>query len=147
MSHSAKLSDPKNIRRFATAGRARITLVSERTGRRFTFQIKAKKGEDGKRSSDFFFVSVLTGANNEGDYTYLGHVNRGEFHNDRKLRIGHDAPSRQAFSWFWRRLEAEQGLPECEVWHEGRCGRCSRVLTVPESIQTGLGPVCAARHI
>jgi len=143
---NAQITDPSAIRRFVTAGRARVTLVSERTGDRFTFQVKAKKGDDGKRSSDFFFVSVLTGPQNTSDYTYLGHVNRGQFHNDRKMRIGPEAPSRQAFAWFWRRLQAEKALPECEVWHEGRCGRCSRVLTVPESIMSGLGPVCQGRH-
>jgi hypothetical protein len=40
---------------------------------------------------------------------------------------------------------------ECElpkglkVHHEGRCCRCGRKLTVPESIETGLGPECASR--
>lgn len=32
--------------------------------------------------------------------------------------------------------------PSLEVWHEGRCGRCGRALTVPESIASGIGPVC-----
>lgn len=27
----------------------------------------------------------------------------------------------------------------------GRCGVCNRILTVPESIQSGIGPVCATR--
>ena len=62
------------------------------------------------------------------------------------VRIGADAPSRKAFTWFWNRLRADADLSQCEVWHEGRCGRCSRVLTVPESLQTGLGPVCASRR-
>ena len=33
-----------------------------------------------------------------------------------------------------------------EVWHEGRCGRCNRALTVPESIASGIGPECA-KHV
>lgn len=45
--------------------------------------------------------------------------------------------------WFGK--TAGQDLPECEVWHEGRCGRCGRKLTVPESIETGIGPDCAKR--
>jgi hypothetical protein len=36
-------------------------------------------------------------------------------------------------------------LNGCEVYHEGRCGRCNRKLTVPESIETGLGPECASK--
>jgi hypothetical protein len=30
----------------------------------------------------------------------------------------------------------------CEVYHSGRCGRCGRELTDPESIKCGLGPHC-----
>jgi hypothetical protein len=29
-----------------------------------------------------------------------------------------------------------------EIWHEGRCGKCGRTLTVPDSIANGLGPEC-----
>jgi len=144
MAHPAKISDPSVIRRFATAGRARFTLVSEKTGARFTYQVRAKKGDDGK-PTDFFFVSVLTGANNEGDYTYLGCLSGDRFIHDKRLRIGAGAPSRQAFAWFWDRVRHAQELRQCECWHEGRCGRCGRVLTVPESIESGLGPVCAGR--
>jgi hypothetical protein len=35
--------------------------------------------------------------------------------------------------------------PELAVYHEGRCGACGRRLTTPESISSGLGPVCAGR--
>jgi len=140
MSHGAQITDPETIKRFATAGKARITLVSGRTGDRFTYQVKLKKG-----SEDFYFVSVLTGPENTSNYTYLGHVAGGRFTDDRRLRIGQEAPSRKGFQWFWKALHGASDLSQVEVWHEGRCGRCSRVLTVPESIQTGLGPVCAAR--
>jgi hypothetical protein len=139
MSHPAQLTDPAAIRRFATAGRARFTLVSERTGQRFTYRVTAKKG-----SPDFFFVSLLTGPENSSDYTYLGCLTGGRFTHDRRLRIGADAPSRRAFTWFWGRVGAGHEAPECECWHEGRCGKCGRALTVPESIASGLGPICAA---
>ena len=26
-----------------------------------------------------------------------------------------------------------------EIWHEGKCGKCGRTLTVPDSIINGLG--------
>jgi hypothetical protein len=32
-----------------------------------------------------------------------------------------------------------------KVHHEGRCGRCGRTLTVPESIESGIGPECAKK--
>lgn len=50
------------------------------------------------------------------------------------------------FAWLWGRIVHEKDLPEkAQVWHEGRCGACNRPLTVPESIENGLGPVCASR--
>ena len=37
-------------------------------------------------------------------------------------------------------------LPEgYEARHEGRCARCGRALTVPESIDSGFGPECARK--
>lgn len=142
MPHAAQISDPDQIRTFALAGRARLTLVSERTGQRFTYQVKGKK-DDGGNLTGFYFVSVLTGPQNTSDYTYLGYVRDGSFVHDRMYRVGPDAPSRKAFAWFWDRLNKGRELAECECWHEGRCGRCGRVLTVPESIKTGIGPKCA----
>lgn len=144
MSQAHRISDPAVIKRYATAGKAVFTLVSERTGTRFTYQIQVKKDSEGA-PTDFFFVSVLTGPQNTSDYTYLGCVRGGRYLADRKLRIGADAPSRRAFEWFWARLDRGADLAECECWHEGACGRCGRALTVPESIESGLGPVCAGK--
>jgi hypothetical protein len=34
-------------------------------------------------------------------------------------------------------------LPDfVEVWHEGFCGKCGKRLTVPNSIEIGIGPDC-----
>lgn len=50
----------------------------------------------------------------------------------------------RGFAWFWRTLNSENPFPEgFEFWHEGRCGKCARRLTVPESIAQGFGPECA----
>jgi hypothetical protein len=32
-----------------------------------------------------------------------------------------------------------------EFWHEGKCCRCGRKLTVPASIASGIGPECATK--
>lgn len=40
---------------------------------------------------------------------------------------------------------AHPEAPGLQIFHEGRCGRCGRVLTVPESVETGFGPECAGR--
>lgn len=51
----------------------------------------------------------------------------------------------RGFAWLWRFLVDEKPLPEgVQFWHEGRCGRCGRRLTVPGSIEIGFGPDCAS---
>jgi len=52
----------------------------------------------------------------------------------------------KVFDWLWAfYLCPVKPLPaQVQFWHEGRCGRCNRRLTVPESITLGFGPDCAA---
>lgn len=128
------------IVRYALAGRATLTLESERTGARYTYRIT-------RRDDAPAFVSVLTGPENTRDYTYLGTVFvDGEvpvYRHGRKSEISPGAPSARAFAWAWDAFVAGR-IPEgLSVYHEGQCGRCGRALTVPESILTGLGPHCA----
>lgn len=125
-------------RAFVLAGNARLTLVSRRTGARFTFRVRRP------RAGMPHFVALLCGPDNDGDYQFLGTIFAdGRYVRSRKSRIGDGAPSARAFAWAWPRLAAG-ALPDAlEVWHEGRCGRCGRALTVPESIARGLGPECA----
>jgi hypothetical protein len=135
--------DSSKVPAFVLAGNATFTLVSKTTGARFTFRVRASKDEDDSR----FFVSVLTGPDNGTDYQFLGTVfDRKRFAHGRKSRISPDAPSALAFRWFWAALSNRGVAPAtCEVWHLGSCGKCGRALTVPESISSGLGPICAGR--
>lgn len=151
---SARLFDVDSVHRFATGGNARFTLVSVKTGSRFTFRVAApKRSLDGDaktpEEASLWFVSVLTGADNESSFTYLGLLKMGQagarFEHGRKSSISPAAPSAKAFDWFWGQV-AKGSLPDCvEVWHEGRCCRCGRTLTVPSSIESGIGPECATK--
>ena len=59
---------------------------------------------------------------------------------------GHpDADSFVALNWLVGKLAAGKLPDTVEFYHAGKCGCCGRTLTVPESIVTGLGPVCAGR--
>lgn len=135
--HSHQITDVEQVKRFVRAGNARFTLVSQKTGARFTFQVR--KPED----ADVFFVRVLTGPSNEDAYTFLGTIKAdGSYAHGMRSTIGQDAPSARAFRYFFDHV-ADGNLQNLEFWHEGRCGRCGRVLTVPGSIETGFGPDCA----
>jgi hypothetical protein len=143
MSDTARFQTAVAARDFITGGNATVTLVSTKTGTRFTYKIRAND------EGDVFFVSLLSGPDNESDYRYLGRVARGVFWAGRKIPkpgdVGADAPSSLAFKWAWERLCKGVMLDSLEVWHEGRCARCNRKLTVPSSIASGWGPECAGK--
>lgn len=128
-----------DIIKFALAGNATFTVTSKATGRRFTFKVRQPSPETPH------FVKVLTGPDNEGDYTFLGTIFNGQnFVHSRKSSIAPDADSAKAFAWFWRNA-ASLPADKVSVHHEGRCCRCGRKLTVPESIESGIGPECAGK--
>lgn len=130
-------------RQFMTAGKAVVTLVSTRTGNRFTYRLTAS--EDGQ----CHFVGLLNGPDNNSNYKYIGRIARGVFWAGRKRPrpddIARNAPSVRAFDWAWRALAQDRVPAELEIWHEGNCGRCGRRLTVPQSIERGFGPECAGK--
>lgn len=136
---SARFQSATAAREFALGGNAVVTLQSEKTGARFTYKIRA--AQDGAVS----FVSVLTGQDNESDYSYLGIIKGATFARTGKSRIGADAPSVLAMDWAWKALSAGRLPAQLAIFHEGRCGRCNRLLTVPESIESGFGPECSRR--
>jgi hypothetical protein len=51
----------------------------------------------------------------------------------------------RGFQFFWKHVNAVLMPPEMEVEHSGHCGRCGRLLTVPSSVQSGLGPECQSK--
>ena len=126
-----------NIAQFIFAGNARFTIENPNTGNRFTYWVRKAKDRE-----NFYFVRVLTGPDNTSDYSYLGTIDGRHYKHGWKSRIKPTAPSSRAINWLMVHLD---NLGLVKVHHEGRCGRCGRVLTVPESIITGFGPECAGK--
>jgi hypothetical protein len=147
VSIGARIAAGEQARDFILAGHARVTLVSQRTGMCFTYSVRVHDTDTG-----IWFVSVLTGPGNTDDYAFLGTVfaqawgHPARYVPGRKSKVDRAAPSARAFAWAWGFVSRGTEPPECEVWHEGRCGRCGRVLTVPESIASGIGPKCEGRR-
>jgi hypothetical protein len=130
----------ENLKAFSFAGNATATFVSNATGKRFTFKVRQPKPEMPH------FVSLLSGPNNENDFSFLGSVfASGEYRHGSRSSVSPSAPSAIAAKWVVERVVKGLPLNGCEVYHEGRCGKCNRKLTVPESIETGIGPECAKR--
>lgn len=140
-----QITIPADIAHYTFAGNSTFTLVSTKTGTRYTYKLQRADGEDEGRP---WFVRVLTGSDNNSDYSYAGFIPGDK--QDRIIKgkkgMNPSAPSVVALGWFLNKLANNQdALAQIEFWHEGRCGACGRKLTVPESIDTGLGPDCARR--
>lgn len=144
----AQIEALDDARDFVLAGRATVTLQNTRTGGRYTFSVnRARPERKGDEPPPRWYVGLLTGPDNGSDYTFLGTIFDGtDYRHGRRSRITPDAPGAKAFAWFWQLLAAGvEPPPALAIYHEGRCGRCGRPLTVPESIRTGIGPVCAGK--
>ena len=126
-----------------------VTIENPETGRHRTFQVETISDEAsaeymrGKR-----VVRLLTGPDRDNDTTGFAFVSpEGQVQVWKRFR---SAVVGQSSEWekFARLLQfpahfAGRGL----VYHiEGRCRRCNRPLTHPQSIMSGIGPICAGRE-
>jgi hypothetical protein len=127
------------VSEFVLAGTAIFTIVNPITGNRFTYKVTQRTDGNGQKSPHF--VSVLAGTDNNSSYKYMGFIKSSTYfiHGGRKAKISDQAQSFKAFAWFWKNIANPSPI---EVYHEGKCGRCGRRLTVPESIVSGYGPEC-----
>lgn len=134
-----------NRAKFITAGRAVFTVVSKKTGARFTYRVR--EGAPLGSRAPKLFASVLSGPDNTADYTYLGMIETlsdgtpAQLVPTRASAVATNAPSFRALEWLLRNLDSDQ----VEFHHCGRCARCGRALTVPSSIASGFGPECAGK--
>jgi len=135
------------VREFLYAGNATFTLRSLKTGMRYTYKIRVKK-EDLDTPDPTYFVNLLRGPDNTKDFAYMGVLrNTGQFNITSASRMTRGAPAVKALLWFLGAMQGERAVltGQLEVWHEGKCGRCGRLLTVPESVMRGIGPECAGK--
>lgn len=127
--------DAGRARDFMTAGKAVLTLRSEKTGARFTYRVR--KAKDGGA----YFVSYREGPS----YEYMGMIKNDFLTTTSKSTVTPDSVEFRAFHFAWNNLVAGKIGNHLEIWHEGRCGRCGRALTDPESIERGIGPECVKK--
>lgn len=124
------------------AGNATITLKSLKTGNHFTYKVQAPKKFNPEKTP-VFHVSYMYGSSNESDFVYFGTIHKqgnGWIFNAKR----HKGQVTQAFEFTVNNLLKGVKMPSLEVYHEGRCCRCGRKLTTPESIVSGIGPCCAS---
>tara|TARA_Y100000034_G_C6907183_1_gene421388 strand:+ start:5073 stop:5642 length:570 start_codon:yes stop_codon:yes gene_type:complete len=98
------------------------------------------------------FISMLTGPDNTRDYTYMGMFNREATDRDSVVRLTakssytDDTLPVKVARWALFCIMQGKALPDgYTLTHEGYCGRCGRLLTVPTSVEQGFGPVCVEK--
>jgi len=144
-----QIATNKSTLDFILAGNATFTVRSTKSDTRYTYKVvnpKFDKADD--KPATLWMVKVLCGSDNESDYMTLGKITHGEFSTTQKSReagISMSTPSVIAFMWTLKNLVAGNTNFGVEIFHEGRCGRCGRKLTVPESIEANYGPECVTK--
>ena len=131
---------------FVQAGNA-IFTVSSPSGERYTFRVRKVEKDD---RPPITFASVMTGSDNETSYSYMGVVDFQAMNvrTTKASKFADDSTPVRVFRWalslvgdFDRWMDAvERGY---RIEQSGWCGRCARLLTVPQSIRAGIGAECA----
>lgn len=146
MSHPNQIKQISDIKQFVFGGNSYFTLKNTIADSHLTYHVSSPKNNRGKNIP--YFVRVLSGGDDQ--YTYLGQF----WNNDGKLsyaigkksRVSKDAPSQKTIVWLLMHFLNNKNLPDTvQFWHEGKCCRCARKLTNPESIELGIGPECRKR--
>lgn len=121
------------------------TLTGPR-GRR-TIEVETiKPGRDG--ASEFVqrflgqrVVKLLVGPDNTSDYRMIGWLKPGDRFVATQKNIGTD---NEKIGLAFVKI-VTVGIPGYEVLMAAKCRRCGRKLTVPSSIDDGIGPDCAGK--
>jgi hypothetical protein len=135
-----QITEPKAALTFILGGKSFVTLVSLKSGNRYTYKIE-QADKRNPTDTDTWFVSLLMGSDNWSNYKYIGMIKNNQFRWTGKSKVSQNAPSLLGFQFVFDSLQSST-MCGFEVWHEGKCGRCGKKLTVPESIASGFGPDC-----
>lgn len=134
------------VERAAKVFNGIYTIKSAKTGDHRTFKINTQ-GEKSEFAPGKRVVSLFTGTDNTADEHYTGFA----FIDDSGIAVWTKKQGEALWQTYADMLWtlaldgafsswAEKGFT---IMSEGRCIRCNRLLTEPNSIKTGIGPICA----
>lgn len=142
-----------NWREFVTGGNATFSIAVPEADQaamgakpHYTYKVRRKEAEGGYPEA--YFISLLTGPDNESSFTYMGmlaapsgqvRLTKASSYNDSSVPV---RLARFILAQLWGGEALADGYA---LNHDGRCCRCGRKLTTPESVERGIGPECWAR--
>ena len=133
-------------KQFFLGGNATFTVQNDKTGEYRTYKIRRKEANE--RFPGYgptYFVSLMTGPDNENSFTYIGLLNEqtGAVRLTGKSKLTEDSAAVRGVRWTLNKVWTNQPIPSfIQVRHEGKCGCCGRKLTTPASLDRGIGPEC-----
>lgn len=114
-----------------------MTIRSRVTGEHRTLRCSTEMWEDGKPHR---VVGLLIGPDNTHDYLAFA------FAGFDGIRVWPRYADNKVYQWLAKAAaHPEDYTNQAEFLEEGRCRRCNRLLTNPESIASGLGDVCRSK--
>lgn len=117
-------------------GRCIFTCQNEETQGYRTFKIA--KGEF---AGGALVVSLLTGDDNESAYTSFGFLDPVTKDVRMWKRFKFESVYKK-YARMIRNIFFNMNPNKLKIVHSGKCFRCGRTLTTPESIKSGIGPIC-----
>jgi hypothetical protein len=118
-----------------------LTIHNPATGNHKTFQIKTQKPHASFAPNERI-LSLLTGPDNTSCYNSIGIIK-----DNGKVVMWKKHRSNPVIGQYVNMvMNPEKFEDRAEYLWEGKCRICNRKLTTPESIKTGIGPVCKGKH-
>ena len=127
------------IKDFLLGGKCECIIENIKTGNKFMYNITKNKTND-----NMYFVNLVTGMGR----VYCGYIlvkEDGEILYNKGPKGNFAADSIQIQALMYVLIHSDRLPQNVLVQHLGRCSRCRRKLTDPESIRRGLGPECAKK--
>lgn len=115
----------------------------------YTYRIRHKEANG--NFDEAYFVSLMSGPDNHSDFSYLGKLNpeTGAVALTRGSKFTEEAWPvrllRRSLAVVWSGDQAKIEQAGFRLMHDGHCSVCGRKLTTPESLDSGIGPVCATK--
>lgn len=131
--------DNNTILEFLLGGKCECVILNKKSGNKFNFRLSLAK--DSK--SMYFIYTTINGVSNA--YAGFVRVENGAYvykQGTKGLMSEDDMPIK-ALMYVLKHHDKLHS--DVEVLHVGKCARCGRKLTNPDSIHSGLGPECVKK--
>ena len=128
--------------KIVLAGKAALTIKNPVTGQHVKLKMRQRRDRSTGKPSPCYFLYVALLADGDLGYNYAGAYfsDSGRFKLGSNVKVGSRLDINSRF--LIRCISKPENLKDTEIEHAGKCCKCGRPLTHPESIRTGLGPEC-----